>query len=84
MTRRGRRITRSVVLFCAGLTGVGLETLYSLRYHESPDSTLVLLFSAMMGLPVYLSQDKSRDDDSGREQEKDTEQQSRSGRHGPE
>lgn len=66
MTKRGRRITRSVILFSAGLTGVALETLYSLRFHQTPDSTLILLFSAMMGLPVYLSQDsKGHGDDDG-------------------
>lgn len=80
MSRRGRRITRGLVLFSAGLIGVGLETLYSLRFHEAPDSTLVLLFSAMMGLPVYLSQDTA----SRRDDERDDDESRPEGpRHGP-
>lgn len=79
MTRRGRRITRGVVLFSAGLLGVGLETLYSLRYHESPDSTLILLFSAMMGLPVYISQDNKGRGDRDRSHRDDDDE--KPGRH---
>jgi hypothetical protein len=61
MTRKQKRLTRSMVLFVAGLGGVIAETVYSLRFHQTPDSTLVLLFAAMMGLPVYLQQDAKRD-----------------------
>lgn len=61
MTRKQKQVlTRSMVLFVVGLGGVIAETVYSLRYHQTPDSTLVLLFAAMMGLPVYLQQDAKR------------------------
>lgn len=53
MTRRARRITRSLILFCAGLLGISLETFFSLRDHDAPDSTLVLAFLAMLGPPAY-------------------------------
>lgn len=53
MTRRARRITRSLVLFIAGLLGISLETFFSLRDHQAPDSTLVLAFLAMLGPPAY-------------------------------
>lgn len=53
MTRRARRITRSLVLFVAGLLGLSLETFFSLRDHQAPDQTLVLAFLAMLGPPAY-------------------------------
>lgn len=64
MTRRRSRfkITRPRILFAAGILGIAVETLWSLGYHQTPDSTLVLVFSAMMGLPVYLAQDAKRDE----------------------
>lgn len=64
VTRRAARVTRSRILFAAGLIGVAVETLYSLRYHQTPDSALLILFATMMGLPIYFSQDaKGHNDD---------------------
>lgn len=59
-----RKIKRSAILFTTGLAGTIAETIYSLKDKQAPDSTLVLLFAAMMGLPVFLTQDlKGRNSD---------------------
>lgn len=51
------KLTRSALLFGTGLIGITAETIYSLRYKETPDPTLLLIFGAMLGLPVFLNQD---------------------------
>jgi len=78
VTRRQRKVTRSLVLFIAGLAGVALETFYSLHNHETPDSTLILLFSGMIGLPVYLAQDSRTHDEPKR---RDDDDEPKGGRH---
>jgi len=54
------RITRDGVLFTAGLLGVMNEALLR-DGTERP--TLLVLFAAMMGLPVFLRQDEKHKDD---------------------
>lgn len=54
---------RSTVLFCVGTIGVIAEAGYSLVYRETPDPTLMIAFTAMMGLPVFLNQDSKGDND---------------------
>jgi hypothetical protein len=49
-------LLRDVVLFTAGLLGVAHETL--IANAERP--TLLLLFAAMMGLPIILNADQRR------------------------
>jgi hypothetical protein len=44
---------RSVVLFFGGLFGVLYVTVTG-----NPDPTLLILFAAMMGLPVFLHKDE--------------------------
>lgn len=44
-------LIRAVVLFFAGLVGVGYETVFE----HSDRPTLLLLFAAMIGLPVFLN-----------------------------
>lgn len=61
--RYRRKVTRSALLFTAGLVGIGVETYYSLRYHTTPDSGLVFVFAAMMGLPAFLRMDANGQDD---------------------
>lgn len=61
--RRRVRITRSFILFTGGLVGISYETYYSLRYQQDPNSTLVLIFAAALGLPVYLHEDKKNTND---------------------
>lgn len=51
-------LIRDVVLFFAGLGGVAHETLLTGAGIERP--TLLLLFAAMMGLPMFLRADESR------------------------
>jgi hypothetical protein len=46
--------TRDVVLFAAGLFGVAYETVFA----PSPDPTLLLVFGAMLGLPIFLRKDE--------------------------
>lgn len=72
------KLTRSAILFAAGVIGITSETVYSLQYHETPDPTLLILFAAMLGLPIYLSQDargnnerRSRDTESPKTREDD-------------
>lgn len=57
------KLTRSACLFTVGVIGVCAETVYSLRFHQTPDPTLLIIFAAMMGLPVYLSQDSKGDNE---------------------
>lgn len=48
------QISRDVVLFTCGLIGVAHETV--VQNGERP--ALLVLFAAMMGLPLYLQKDK--------------------------
>ena len=57
--RKWPRITRDGVLFVAGLLLLLNEAL--LRSDARPD--LLIVFSAMMGLPVFLRQDERRKED---------------------
>lgn len=57
MRKRRIKNPRSTVLFLGGLAGISFETFYSLNYHQTPDSGLLVLFGAMLGLPVFLTQD---------------------------
>lgn len=50
------RLSRHAILFVAGLGGVLHETLFTSA--ERP--TLLILFAAMMGLPVVMSADQRR------------------------
>lgn len=47
---------RDIVLFVAGLAGVAHETLIA----DAERPTLLLLFAAMMGLPIILNADQRR------------------------
>lgn len=68
MTRHHRKVTRSALLFAAGLAGIGAETYSSLRYNHAPDSGLIFVFAAMMGLPAFLRADtKGQDDEDQRD-----------------
>jgi hypothetical protein len=51
-------LIRNVVLFFGGLAGVAYQTLFV----NADRPTLLLLYAAMMGLPVFLSA-KGHDDD---------------------
>jgi hypothetical protein len=48
------RISRDTVLFSAGLLGVLHETLFT----DGERASLLFLFAAMMGLPVFLRRDE--------------------------
>lgn len=48
------RISRDTILFIAGLSGIGYETLA--QNGERP--TLLILFAAMVGLPAFLRADE--------------------------
>jgi len=48
--RKRLRISRDIVLFTAGLMGVIHETVFN----DGERPTLLLLFAAMMGLPLVL------------------------------
>lgn len=50
-------LIRDLILFFGGLAGVAHETFTS----SPPDSTLLLVFAAMMGLPAFLRQDEKDD-----------------------
>lgn len=64
MKMRRIKNPRSLVLFIGGIAGITFETFYSLQYKQSPDSGLIVLFGAMVGLPAFLSQDvKGKRDD---------------------
>ncbi len=52
------RISRDTILFASGLMGVAWETFG--QNAERP--TLLLLFGAMIGLPVFLRADEARKD----------------------
>jgi len=60
LNQRLARITRDGVLFTAGLLGVMNEAVIR-DGGERP--TLLVLFAAMMGLPVFLRQDEKHQDD---------------------
>jgi hypothetical protein len=51
--------TRDLILFLTGVGGVLHETLRTSA--ERP--TLLILYASMMGLPVFLSRDKDKDDE---------------------
>lgn len=50
MRRRQIRFTRDSILFAAGLLGVIHETFFA----NADRPSLLVLFAAMMGLPLYL------------------------------
>lgn len=50
------RALRGIVLFLAGLAGIGYETFAA--HGERP--TLLILFAAMVGLPAFLSVDERK------------------------
>lgn len=53
---------RDILLFAAGLVGVVHET----AIRQGPERpTLLLLFAAMMGLPVFLAGDRDRNGKNG-------------------
>lgn len=51
------RFQRKDVLFVAGMLGIALE---EGRVFGSPSETLLLLFAAMIGLPLVLRADEAR------------------------
>jgi hypothetical protein len=60
------KVDRKSVTFAGGLIGLTVETVYSVRYNQAPDSGLLVLFATMLGLPAFLTldtKDKDRDDD---------------------
>ena len=44
---------RDIILFAAGLLGAGWETL-----HGPVEPSLLVMFGAMMGLPIFLRKDE--------------------------
>jgi hypothetical protein len=54
ITQRGRQwqLARDVLLFVVGIAGITWETL-----HGPVDQSLLLIFAAMLGLPVVLHKD---------------------------
>jgi ABC-type Fe3+-siderophore transport system permease subunit len=48
---------RDVILFFAGLIGVSISTAAWL-YGRTPEPTLLVTFTAMMGLPAFLRSDE--------------------------
>jgi len=50
---------RNVTMFIAGMTGVAVMTIAWLKGQE-PNQSLMLLFAAMMGLPVFLHADEKK------------------------
>jgi hypothetical protein len=54
------RPQRKDVLFVIGLVGIALE---EARVFGAPSETLLLLFAAMIGLPLVLRADEQRRDD---------------------
>jgi hypothetical protein len=46
---------RTVILFFAGLVGVAYETIFA----HPPDPTLLIVFGAMMGIPLFLRNGKN-------------------------
>lgn len=50
------KVSRNTVLFIVGLLGVAHETL--IEHTDRP--TLLLLFGAMIGLPVFIRQDEKK------------------------
>ena len=50
MRRRQFRFTRDTILFVSVLAGVAYETFFE----NSDRPSLIILFAAMMGLPLYL------------------------------
>jgi hypothetical protein len=53
--RRRFRITRDGILFAVGLAGIIYETVV----HSGENPTLLILFGAMCGLPVFLRGDEA-------------------------
>lgn len=51
---RRRNITRDLVLFVAGLVGLGFETVIE----KADRPTLIVAFMAMLGLPTFLNRDE--------------------------
>lgn len=45
---------RSIVLFTAGIAGIAYETIFN----QTDRPTLLILFAAMMGLPLFLKADE--------------------------
>jgi hypothetical protein len=58
--------TRDLILFAVGLSGVLALTLTWILGDRSPDPQLILLFTAMMGLPAFLRSDEKDKDVDGR------------------
>lgn len=52
-------LIRDVSLFVAGLTGAGVMTVAWLKGHD-PNQSLLLMFTAMMGLPAFLRGDEKK------------------------
>ena len=67
MTERSRIIfwqqawpfLRDVILFTAGIGGVTVLTVMWVAADREPNPSLMLLFTAMMGLPVFLRKDET-------------------------
>jgi hypothetical protein len=57
MTAKRWRPQRKDLLFLAGLMGIALE---EARVFGDPSETLLLLFAAMIGLPLVLRADEMR------------------------
>lgn len=55
------RPQRKDILFVAGMVGIALE---EARVFGSPSETLLLLFAAMIGLPLVLRADEARQHES--------------------
>lgn len=45
---------REISLFCSGLLGILYETVWK----DAPDPSLLLIFGAMLGLPLMLRKDE--------------------------
>lgn len=52
------QVLRGILLFFAGLSGEVVLTVAWLKGHD-PNQSLMLLFAAMMGLPVFLQKDEA-------------------------
>ena len=55
---RGWRFQRKDLLFVVGLVGIALE---EARIFGQPSETMILVFAAMMGLPIFLRADEKRE-----------------------
>jgi hypothetical protein len=54
--RRTVRITRSLILFVAGLAGLAYEALAV----SEPRPTLLVMYAGMLGLPAFIELDSTR------------------------